>query len=142
MTIQAGDILLHNGEKTTIATEPLKPYLETRSDVSFIFKSTALVRGYIGTWKIKNKKLFLVTLVGFIENNDKVDLKYLFPNKTEVFADWFSGDIRIPEGDLLQKINIGYASVFTRDRLLNFNKGILISETLKDNTKSENLNHN
>ena len=142
MTIQARDRLSHNGKKTTIATEPLKPYLETRSDVSFIFKSTALVRGYIGTWKIKNKKLFLVTLVGFIENNDKVDLKYLFPNKTEVFADWFSGDIRIPEGDLLQKINIGYASVFTRDRLLNFNKGILISETLKDNTKSENLNHN
>ena len=111
MTIQTGDILSYNGEKTTIATEPLKPYLETRSDVSFIFKSTALVRGYIGTWKIKNKKLYLVTLVGFIENNEKVDLKYLFPNKTEVFADWFSGDIRIPEGDLLQNINIGYASV-------------------------------
>jgi hypothetical protein len=142
MTIQAGDILSYNGKKTTIATEPLKPYLETRSDVSFIFKSTALVRGYIGTWKIKNKKLYLVALVGFIENNEKVDFKYLFPNKTEVFADWFSGDIRIPEGDLLQKINIGYASVFARDRLLNFNKGILISETLKDNTKSENLNHN
>lgn len=142
MTIQAGDILSYNGKKTTISTEPLKPYLETRSDVSFIFKSTALVRGYIGTWKIKNKKLYLVALVGFIENNEKVDFKYLFPNKTEVFADWFSGDIRIPEGDLLQKINIGYASVFARDRLLNFNKGILISETLKDNTKSENLNHN
>ena len=142
MTIQAGDILSYNGKKTTIATEPLKPYLETRSDVSFIFKSTVLVRGYIGTWKIKNKKLYLVALVGFIENNEKVDFKYLFPNKTEVFADWFSGDIRIPEGDLLQKINIGYASVFARDRLLNFNKGILISETLKDNTKSENLNHN
>lgn len=137
MTIQAGDILSYNGEKTTIATEPLKPYLETRSDVSFIFKSTALVRGYIGTWKIKNKKLFLVTLVGFIENNEKVNLKYLFPNKTEVFADWFSGDIRIPEGDLLQNINIGYASVFARDRVLNFNKGQLISETVKDNTKSK-----
>ena len=142
MTIQAGDILSYNGEKTTIATEPLKPYLETRSDVSFIFKSTALVRGYIGTWKIKNKKLYLVTLVGFIENNEKVNLKYLFPNKTEVFADWFSGDIRIPEGDLLQKINIGYASVFARDRVLNFNKGQLISETVKDNTKPDNINHN
>jgi len=137
MNIQAGDILSYNGKKTTIAIEPLKSYLETRSDVSFIFKSTALVRGYIGTWKIKNKKLYLVSLVGFIENNDKVDLKYLFPNKTEVFADWFCGDIRIPEGDLLQKINTGYASVFARDRVINFNKGLLISETVKDNTKSK-----
>lgn len=102
MTIQAGDILSYNGEKTTIATEPLKPYLETRSDVSFIFKSTALVRGYIGSWKIKNKKLYLVSFLGFIKNNVQVDLKYLFQNKTEVFAYWFSGDIRIPETLLIK----------------------------------------
>jgi hypothetical protein len=133
MTIQAGDIISYNGEKKTIATEPLKPYLETRSDVGFIFKSTALVRGYIGTWKIKNNKLYLVSLIGFIEKNNQVGLNYLFPNKTEVFASWFSGDIRIPEGDLIQKINLGYASVFARDRVLNFNKGLFISETVKDN---------
>lgn len=128
MTTQAGEILSYNGEKTTIATEPLKPYLETRSDISFIFESTALVRGYIGSWKIKNKKLFLVSLIGFIENKERVDLNYLFPNKKEVFADWFSGQIRIPEGNLVKKINIGYASVFERDRMLKFNKGILISD--------------
>ena len=140
MTIQAGDILSYSGEKTTIATEPLKPYLETRSDVGFIFKSTALVRGYIGTWKIKKKKLYLVSLIGFIESNEKVDLEYLFPNKTEVFANWFSGDIRIPQGKLLEKINLGYESVFEKDLIFTFNEGILISETVKDNTKSENLN--
>ena len=142
MTIQAGDILSYSGEKTTIATEPLKSYLETRSDVGFIYKSTALVRGYIGTWEIKSKKLYLVSLVGFIDNNEKVDLNYLFPNKTEVFADWFSGDIRIPEGELLEKINLGYASVFEKDRILTIKEGILISETVKNNTKSININHN
>jgi len=111
MTLQARDILSYNGKKTTIAAEPLKPYLETRNDVGFIFKSTALVRGYIGKWKIKNKKLYLVSLVGFINNNEKVDLKYLFPNITEVFAVWFSGDIRIPDEDIV----------------LNFSKGKLIA---------------
>jgi hypothetical protein len=142
LTIQAGDILSYNGEKTTIATEPLKPYLKTRSDVSFIYKSTALVRGYIGTWKIRNKKLYLISLLGFLDNNEKVDLNYLFPNKTEVFADWFSGNIRIPEGELLEKINLGYASVFEKDRILTIKEGILISETVKDNTKPDNINHN
>ena len=142
MTIQAGDILSYNGEKTTIATEPLKPYLKTRSDVSFIYKSTALVRGYIGTWKIRNTKLYLISLLGFVNNNEKVDLNYLFPNKTEVFADWFSGNIRIPEGELLEKINLGYASVFEKDRIVNIKEGILISETVKDNTKPDNINHN
>lgn len=133
MTIQAADILSYNGKKTTIATEPLKPYLETRSDVGFIYKTTALVRGYIGTWEIKNKKLYLVSLVGFIENNEQVDLNYLFPNQTEVFASWYSGDIRIPEGELLKKINLGYASVFEKDRFLNIKEGILTSETIKNN---------
>ena len=142
MTIQAGDILSYNGEKTTIATEPLKSYLDTRSDVGFIYKSTALVRGYIGTWEIKSKKLHLVSLVGFIENNEKVDFNYLFLNKTEVFASWYSGDIRIPEGELLKKINLGYASIFEKDRILTFKEGLLIGETVKDNTTSENLNYN
>tara|TARA_Y100000022_G_C13216489_1_gene360156 strand:+ start:25 stop:444 length:420 start_codon:yes stop_codon:yes gene_type:complete len=136
MTSQARDILSYNGEKTTIATEPLKPYLENRSDISFIFKSTALVRGYIGTWKIKNKKLYLVSLIGFIENNEKVDLNYLFPNKKEVFADWFSGQIKIPEGNLVKKIRIGYASVFERDKILKFNKGICISDNTINNVKN------
>ena len=142
MTIQARDILTYRGEKTTIATEPLKSYLETRSDVGFIFKSTGLVRGYIGTWEIKNNQLYLILLLGFVENNKKVDLSYLFPNKTEVFADWFSGDIRIPEGELLNKINLGYASIFEKDRILTIKEGILISETVKDNTKPDNINHN
>jgi len=142
MTIQAGDILSYNGEKTTIATEPLKSYLETRSDVGFIYKSTALLRGYIGTWEIKNKQLYLVSFVGFVDNNKKVDLNYLFPNKIEVFADWFSGDIRIPEGELLEKINLGYASVFEKEQILTFKEGILISKTVKDNTKPDNINHN
>ena len=122
MTIQAGDVLSYNGKKTTITEEPLKPYLETRIDVSFIFKSTALVRGYIGVWEIKNKKLYLVSFVGFISNNEKVDLKYLFPNMTEVFAVWFSGDIRIPEEDIV----------------LNFSKGTLIDETPIDISSSFN----
>ena len=138
MTIQAGDILSYSGEKTTIATEPLKPYLETRSDVGFIFKSSALVRGYIGTWEIRNKKLYLTSLVGFIQNNKQVDLNYLFPKQTEVFANWFSGDIRIPDGKLLEKINLGYESVFEKERFLNFKEGILISETVIANTKEKN----
>ena len=133
MTIQAADILSYNGKKTTIASEPLKKYLETREDVSFIYKTTALVRGYVGRWEVKNKKLFLVSLLGFIENNKQVDLNYLFPNQSEVFASWYTGDIRIPEGELLKKINLGYASVFEKDRFLTFKEGILISETVKNN---------
>ena len=90
MTIQAGDILSYNGEKTTIATEPLKPYLEIRSDVGFIYKSTALVRGYVGRWEIKSKKseqrylqLFLNKSCLYIEiaKINKIEIRKNYPNK-------------------------------------------------------------
>ena len=132
MTTQAGDILLYNGEKTTIASEPLKPYLETREDVSFILKSTAIVRGYIGNWEIKNHKLFLVSLLGFTKNKKQVDLSYLFPNKNEVFADWFTGDIRIPQGKMLKKVNLGYESIFEKNRILRFKEGVFVNETVEN----------
>ena len=80
--------------------------------------------------------------LGDIKNNQQVDLNYLFPKQTEVFASWYSGDIRIPEGELLKKINLGYASIFEKDRILTFKEGLLIGETVKDNITSENLNYN
>ena len=132
MTTQAGDILLYNGKKTTIASEPLKPYLETREDVSFILKSTAILRGYIGNWKIKNNKLFLISLLGFIENQEQVDLNFLFPDKNEVFADWFTGDIRIPQGKMLKKVNLGYESIFEKNRILRFKEGVFTNETVEN----------
>jgi hypothetical protein len=104
MTIQAGDIFSYNGEKTTIATEPLKPYLETRSDVGFIFKSTALVRGYIATWEIRNKKLYLASLVGFIENNKQVDLNYLFQNKRKFLLIGFLEILEFQRESCLKKL--------------------------------------
>ena len=130
MTTQAGDILLYNGKKTTIASEPLKPYLETREDVSFILKSTAIVRGYIGNWEIKNNKLFLISLLGFIEDQEQVDLNFLFPDKNEVFADWFTGDIRIPQGKMIKKVKLGYESTFEKDLILKFEKGLFIEEII------------
>ena len=132
MTTQAGDILLYNGKKTTIASEPLKPYLETREDVSFILKSTAIVRGYIGNWEIKNNKLFLISLLGFIENQEQVDLNFLFPDKNEVFAVWFTGDIRIPQGKMLKKVNLGYESIFEKNRILRFKEGVFTNETVEN----------
>jgi hypothetical protein len=139
MTRQAGDILKYKGRRRHISTEPLKTYLENRKDAAFVYNSTALVRGYIATWEIKNKRLLLISLIGFIENQKQVDLNFLFPNETEVFASWFSGDIRIPEGKFLKKINLGYASIFEKDHLITFENGILVNEWIRDNKKNKDI---
>ena len=83
MTAQIRDLLEYNEEKMVLSDEPLKEYIKSRDDIDFIFKSTAWWRGYVCKWEIRDKKLYLIYLLGFIEGNKQVDLSYVFPGKKE-----------------------------------------------------------
>ena len=48
-----------------------------------------------------------------------------FPGEEKVFAEWFSGIIRIPFGEMLKYVHDGYASVFENNLILEFKEGIL-----------------
>ncbi len=133
MTAQLKEILFYKGDKVAMATEPLDSYLQHRKDINFSCRSTGCYRGYFGIWELRDNKLFIVKLQAFIENYKVVDLKYLFPDKNEVFADWFSGEIRIPQGEMLQYVHLGYESIFEKDLMLKFEQGILIDERVIDN---------
>lgn len=134
MTSQIREILYYKGVRTVMASEPLFPYLKSRKDICFNASSTACWRGYLGIWKINDKRLFLIKLKGYIDKDYKeVKLDYIFPDKKEVFADWFSGKIRISKGKLLQYVHMGYSSVFEKDLFLKFKDGVLIDEETIDN---------
>ena len=133
MTAQIRDLLKYKEEKMVLSDEPLKQYLKTRDDIEFIYKSTAWWRGYLCKWEIRDNKLYLVYLLGFIEGNKQVDLSYVFPGKKEVFADWYTGELRVPIGELLKYVHLGYESKFERDLFLKFKDGVLISEREIDN---------
>jgi len=133
MTAQIRDLLEYNEEKMVLSDEPLKEYIKSRDDIDFIFKSTAWWRGYVCKWEIRDKKLYLIYLLGFIEGNKQVDLSYVFPGKKEVFADWYTGELRVPIGELLKYVHLGYESKFERDLFLKFKDGVLISEREIDN---------
>ena len=134
MTAQIKEIIFYKGEKKLMATEPLSSYLKNRKDIDFTFHSTACWRGYLGTWEIRDTKLFLIDLKGWLKGNKEVGLSYLFPEKNEVFANWFNDNIRIPHGKMLKYVHLGYESVFEKDLILNFKKGVLINEEIQDNT--------
>ncbi len=128
MTAQIGEIISYKGEDLMMASEPLNSYLASRRFTNFDTQSTACWRNYYGKWAIKNNKLYLVDFEAYINGGHKVDLNYLFPNAEEVFANWFTGDIRIPTGKLLKYVHMGYASIFEKDLILQFRNGILLSE--------------
>ncbi|MEI8086199.1 MAG: hypothetical protein WCG93_08290 [Paludibacter sp.] len=128
MTAQQGEILLYKGKKTTMASEPLNEYLDNRKDIRFFSPHTACWRGYFGKWKIAYKKLYLTHLVAYIEGYEVVDLNYLFPGQKNVFANWFSGVIIIPQGEMLEYRHMGYESIFESELLLTFKEGVLMEE--------------
>ena len=138
MTAQAAEVLIYKGEKLSLCTNPLGSYLEeVSSPIKFRATSTALWRGYIGTWTIEGGRLYLVKLRGYINKNDDVDevgLSFLFPDYPDgVFAHWYSGELRCPMGELLNYVHGGYGSTYEQDLFIEIDKGVVVSERLVGN---------
>ncbi|MBF0105189.1 MAG: hypothetical protein HQM16_07665 [Deltaproteobacteria bacterium] len=121
-------------------TTPLEDYLKTLSKRPEIFDGpscSACWRGYVGTWVIKEGFLYLVDLkAGDCTNEKTIPLKKIFAGqKGPVRADWFSGTIRLPKGNLTQYVHMGFASQYERYLLIEIDKGRVISEKEVRNSK-------
>jgi len=136
MTAQAAEILHYKGRELDLCAEPLDLYL-ANNDIQFDSESisTACWRGYIGEWLIESRRLYLI---GITDLDDRpIALSKIFPdNPKRVFAHWVTGDLRCPEGKLLNYIHMGYASLHERDLFLEFRQGELIAERLVYNGES------
>jgi len=134
MTAQAAEILHYKGRELDLCAEQLDLYL-ANNDIKFDSESisTACWRGYIGEWLIESRRLYLI---GITDLDDKpIALSKIFPdNPKRVFAHWVTGELRCPEGKLLNYIHMGYASLHERD--LFFRQGELIAERLVYNGES------
>jgi hypothetical protein len=59
-----------------------------------------------------------------------VQAEYFPDFPTRAFAYWFTGKVRLPQGDLLQYVHGGFKSIYERDIFLHFENGILKKEEL------------
>jgi hypothetical protein len=137
MTAQTGENLTYRGESVTMFTEPLESYfLMGGQRPDFGIMSTALARGYIGSWEIVQGRLYLVKLSD--PNDRDVGLEWMFPGYPErVFAHWFSGTIRVPRGERLHYVHMGYLRVHERDEMLEFDRGVMRRTWVQDNTQAQ-----
>jgi hypothetical protein len=139
MTAQAHEILILNGEKTSMDYCPPLPNNDSRivelKDDSEIEKnsrndniilSTACWRNYIGTWEVKNNKLYLVSIYG------RFKLK-----ESPIFADWFTGVINIPQGEVLHYIHMGFATVYEREQHIKIENGVVMESTIINNSNKK-----
>lgn len=137
MTAQAMEKIFIDGLEYSMASEPLEQYLSCFEGVlNFNSQSTDCWRGYLGTWKIADNKLYLIGLEGNIqtmEGEKDISMDYLFPFEKEVFAEWYCDEIRIPQGRLLHYVHMGYESVHEKDLLINIENGLVKSKIVLSN---------
>ena len=139
MTAQVPERLIFEGEEVDLLSNPLSAYFALGGvNPGFSPSSTALWRGYVGTWEILNDRLYLVALEGDLSTGEEANLASVFPGFSDrVFAHWFSGRLRIPQGKMLNYVHGGYASTFERDVFLSLQNGVVVAQRVQVNGQAD-----
>jgi hypothetical protein len=76
------------------------------------------------SWKCFTKERILVTLDS------------LFPSSGgRVHADWYTGQLSLPEGDEIDYQHAGFASTYEADRLIEISSGVVVGERVQTNER-------
>ena len=128
MTAQIHERVLIDGMQKTLCTEPLASFLvRLKRKPEFERVGSMLWRNYVGSWEIKDGRLYLIGMEAtLIEDNRRkpATLETLFPGYPDrVFAHWYSGRLRVPIGRLLKYRHGGYLSEWESDLFISVIKG-------------------
>lgn len=163
-TAQIPDWIIYQGDTLPLYSCPLESYPDSElikaenlfnSDRCFF---TACWRSYVATWEIINNELYLIKIqnacyptvaknvaASYNAGTEKdissafADLKILFPDRYKegkVKADWVTGKMYSPKGELLYYIHQGFESIYENEILFTIKNGILLETKLLDNSKT------
>ncbi len=140
MTAQVGEILRYRGEEHSLFSNPLEQHFArggTRP--RFDSRSTACWRGYTATWEFQDDVLFLTDINAQVDENP-ITVADLFPGSNgRVRADWVKDLFRVPQGELLNYVHMGYASTYERDLFLSVWEGRLVLAEVVDNGSEQRI---
>lgn len=139
-TAQQSEKIFINGKKYNMLSCPLEADNIMRDIIkkikpADIVTNTSLWRGYVGYWSIKNNTLYLDSLHFEIEDFEAEYFvtKTIIPKNESAFsaykdkfgikASWFSGELRVIQGQLLMYVHMGFGSTFEKEKFLTVNKG-------------------
>lgn len=122
------ELIIIEGKKAPMFTCPKIPeddsrIIETKHDIY----ATDCTRGYIGTWKIENKKLYLISFEGL----------YKLLDDTPVFANWVSQTLVVPRGKIIDSY-ARYFPIYEYDLHLTIENGLVIKRQTFKNSKKVN----
>ena len=154
-TPQIPDVLVYGGRTYRLFTNPLEDYLKSKgfTDNDTGCNSSSCWRGYIATWTIRNDSLFLTdikrcgvyTTAGVVTGLecDEADTSRVFKHlnrefrSKETFFPWFSGDLRLPQGRLIEYVHMGYETIYERDLFVTVENGVIRGTQTRENQLSD-----
>lgn len=136
MAAQLPDKILFEGEQLDLYSNPLEQFwTNTRKTRPPFITTPECSRGYIAGWEIRNKKLLLKEIDGyyvrkfmFFRKPAHYALRKLFPRSKNkpVRANWFSGKLRVPIGDMTLYNHSGYDSRFEKEFIITIREGEVV----------------
>jgi len=91
--------------------------------------STACWRRYVGRWALREGQFLLV---GF-----EPDSAFELLSPEPLFADWFSGVLRIPRGEMLMYVHMGFGSVYAQELHIKIKDGVEVARRVRDNRERQ-----
>jgi len=138
MTDQIAEQLIFRGERIPMFSHPLESGPQSGPITDRLMPtSSANWRRYVGSWAIHADRLYLLGVDAHWLSGERVTLEQLFPeSQWPLFASWFSGDLVIPDGNMLEYAHAGYGGVYQGRRILSFEDGCLIRERKEKTPRS------
>lgn len=144
-TAQVPDKLILDGKEVPLFGNPLDSWLE-KNQPKPEFCHDEIVssnnwRGYQATWKISGDRLLLLEVAKMRSVpewrswlSDKgyeyraVPVEWYMPGKKlPVFAEWYSGRLKIPQGKMTRYVHMGYGSEYERELLIEIKNGVVVA---------------
>jgi len=122
-TAQYPDKIIYQGKEYNLDTNPLEPYFEKNPDKrpKGGMMSTALWRGYVATFEIRDGQFFLKDIqIEVPDATKQYSYKWqsvmdsVFKQDSAVKIDWFSGLLVMPYGKLVNYVHMGYGSTYEK----------------------------
>ncbi|MGE0588529.1 MAG: hypothetical protein AB7O48_08130 [Cyclobacteriaceae bacterium] len=145
MAAQLPDIVLLNGKVRDLYSNPLETYWEKTGRKRPDFKTQQNCnRGYVASWSIEGSNLVLTDITGiyyraslFGSRERQITIGRLFPKSKSraILANWFSGKLRIPDGNMTAYDHNSYNSRFEKEIIVTIDKGKVIKMVILDYTR-------
>lgn len=129
-TAQIPDSIRIDGKDYALNTNPLSqnPKLVDWNPPTDATRSTANWRGYVASWEIRDGGLLLTDVK--ISTYDEVSKQYGVRSVSTDFvpavpapAEWYTGALIIPDGEMEEYVHMGYASTYSHYRIYRIRAG-------------------